>query len=71
MPDPSVPLTPEFFANPCCPPSISSTAPALVPAAVSKEKCPDNSPTAGGEETILSIGSPTSSDGGVEDAIVN
>ena len=28
MPDPSVPLTPEFFANPRCPPSISSAAPA-------------------------------------------
>ena len=37
MPDPSVPLTPELFANPRCPPSISSAAPAPDPPAVSKE----------------------------------
>ena len=71
MPDPSVPLTPEFFANPRCPPSISSAAPASDPAAVSKEECPENSPTAAGEEATLSMGPPASSDGGVEDAIVN
>ena len=71
MLDSSVPLTSEFFANPRCPPSISSAAPALDPAAVSKEECPKNSPTTAGEEAILPIGPPTSSDGGVEDAIVN
>ena len=69
MPDPSVLLTPEFFANPRCPPSISLAAPAS--AAVSKEQEPKNSPTAAGEEATLSMGPPTSSDGGVEDAIVN
>ena len=37
MLDPSVPLTPEFFANPRCPPSISSASPALDPAVGSKE----------------------------------
>ena len=71
MPDPSVPLTPEFFANLSCPPSISSTAQAPDPAAVSKEQCPKNSPTVAGEEATLPMGSPASSDGGVEDAIVN
>ena len=71
MSDPLVLLTLEFFANPRCPPSISSAAPALDPAAVSKEECPENSPTASGEEAILPIGPLASSDGGVEDAIVN
>ena len=71
MPDPSVPLTQEFFANPRFPPSISFAAPVLDPAAVSKEECPENSPTAAGEEAILPMGPPALSDGGVEDAIVN
>ena len=71
MPNPSVPFTPEFFANPRCPPSISKVAPVLDPAAASKEECPKNSPTAAEEEAILSMGPPASSDGGVEDAIVN
>ena len=68
MPDPSIP---EFFANPRCPPSISSAAPVLDPAVVNKEECPENSPTAAEEEAILLMGPPASSDGGVEDAIVN
>ena len=71
MLDPSVPLTPEFFANPCCPPSISSVAPAPDPAAFSKEECPENSPTAAGEEATVSMGPSASSGGGEEDAIVN
>ena len=71
MPDPSVSLTPEFFANPHCPPSISLAAPVLDPAAVRKEGCLENSPTAAGEEVILPMGPPASSDGEVEDAIVN
>ena len=71
MPDPSVPLTPEFFANPRCPPIILSTAPALDPTAINKEQCPKNSPTAVGEEATLPMGPPASSDGGVEDVIVN
>ena len=71
MLDPSIPLTPEFFANPRCPPSISSTTRAPDPAAVSKEECPENSPTTAGEESTLSMGPPASSGGGVDDAIVN
>ena len=71
MLDPSVPLTPEFFANSRCPPSISSTAPVLDPAVVSKEQCLKNIPTVVGEETTLPIGPPASSVGGVEEAIAN
>ena len=71
MPDPSIPLNPEFFANPCCPPSILSAAPAPDPAAVSKKQCPKISLTAAGEEATLLMGPSASSDGGVEDAIVN
>ena len=70
MSDPSVPLTPEFFANPCYPPSISSAAPASHPTVVSKEQCPKNSPTVAREEATLPMGLPASSDGGVEDDIV-
>ena len=40
MLDSSVPLTPEFFANPRCPPSISSAAPALDPTICSEEEHP-------------------------------
>ena len=71
MPDPSVPLTPNLFANPRCPPSISSAAPALDPAVGSKEEHPKISPTTFGEEANLSIGPPASSDGGIEDVIAN
>ena len=71
MPDPSVPLTPDFFANPRCPPRILSAVPAPDRAAVSKEQCPMNSPTAAGEETTLPIGPPASSNSGVKDAVVN
>ena len=58
MPDPSVPLTPEFFANPRCPPRASSSAPILDPAAVSREERPKNSSTAAGEEATLPMGLP-------------
>ena len=68
MSDPSVPLTPEFFDNPRCPPSI---APALDPAVGSKEEHPEISPTASREEGNLAIGPPASSDGGIEGAIAN
>ena len=71
MPDPSVPLTPEFFTNLRCPPSISSAAPTSDPSTVSKEECPENSPTAAREEATLPMGPPALSGGGVEDAIVN
>ena len=56
MSDPSVPLTPEFFANPRCPPSMLLAVPGPDPAAVSKEQCPKNSPTASGEEATLPMG---------------
>ena len=71
MPDPSVPLTPYFFANPRCPSITSSAAPAPDPAAVSREERPENSPTTAGEEETLPMGLPTSSDGGVKDAATN
>ena len=64
-------LTSEFFANSRCPPSILSAAPAPDLAAVSKEQCPKNIPTAVGEGETFSIGPPASSVGGVEDAIAN
>ena len=71
MTNPSVLLTLEFFANPRCPPSISSVAPAPDHAAVSKEECPENSPTVAREEATLPMGLPASSDSGVKDAIVD
>ena len=71
MPDPSVPLTPEFFSNPRCPPSIASAAPALDPVVGSEEEHPETSPTAAREEANLPIGSPASSGGGIENAIAD
>ena len=71
MSDPSVSQTPEFFANPHCPPSISSAALTPDPAAVSMEQCPKNIPTTIREEATLSIGPPASSVSGVKDAISN
>ena len=71
MSDPSVPLTSEFFANPRCPPSTSSAAPAPDPAAVSREERPESSPTAVREEATLPMGLPASSDGGVKDVAAN
>ena len=49
MPDPSVLLTPEFFANPRCPPSVllAAAAPKLV------EEHQENSPSAAREETFF------------------
>ena len=58
MPDPSVLLTLEFFANPRCPPGTSVTAPALDPVAVSREDSSENSPAAAGEETTLPMNLP-------------
>ena len=71
MPDPSVPLTSEFFANPRCPPSISSIAPALDPVVGSEEEHQETSPTAAGEEANLPIGPPALSGGGIESAIAD
>ena len=50
-------LTPEFFANPRCPPSTSSAAPTPNLAVVSKEERP--------------MGLSASSDGGFKDAAAN
>ena len=58
MPDPSVPLTPEFFSNPRCPPSTSAAAPALDHVAVSREDRSENSPTVAGEEITLPMDLP-------------
>ena len=53
MPNPSAPLTAEFFANPRCPPGASTAASVLAPIAVSWEDRSENSPVAAGEETVL------------------
>ena len=53
MPNPPVPLTAEFFANPRCPPSSSATASALAPIAVSGEERSENNPVAVEEEAVL------------------
>ena len=53
MPNPSVPLTAEFFANPRCPPGSSAAASTLDPIAISGEDRSDNSPTSAGDEAIL------------------
>ena len=58
MPDPSIPLTPEFFANPRCPLGTLAAAPALDRVAVSREDRSENSPTAVGEETTLLMNLP-------------
>ena len=53
MPNPSVPLTAEFFANPHCPPGALTAASALAPIAISGEERSENSPVAAGEEAVL------------------
>ena len=67
--DPSIPLTLEFFANPCCPPSVSSAAPALDIVIGGENKLPESIQTVFGEEEVLPIDPPAMSDDGVEDAI--
>ena len=71
MSDPLVPLTPEFFTNPHCPPSTSSVAPAPDLTAVSREERPESILTVAGEEETLPMGLPALSDGGVKDATTN
>ena len=71
MPNPLVPLTPEFFAHPGFPPSTLSTAPSSDPATVSREERPENSPTTAGEEATLPMDLPALSHGGVKDAAAN
>ena len=70
MYDPLVPLTLEFFANPRCPPSTSSTVLASDPDAISREERLENS-TAAREEATLPMGLPASSNGGVKDVVAN
>ena len=53
MPNPSVPLTADFFANPHCPPGVSVAASSLDPVVVIEEDRSVNSPSATGEEAIL------------------
>ena len=71
MPDPSVPLTPEFFANPHCPLSTSYVALAPDPAAVGREERPGNSPTTAKEKATLPMDLPVSSDSEVKNATAN
>ena len=53
MPNSSVPLTPDFFANPRCPPGASVAASSLDPVIVSEEDRSANSPSVAGEEAAL------------------
>ena len=53
MPNPFVPLTAEFFANPRCPPGASAAASTLAPIAVSGEEHSENSLVAAGDEVVL------------------
>ena len=53
MPNPSVPLTADFFANPHCPPGASAAASSLDPVVVSGEDRSVNSPSAAGEEAAF------------------
>ena len=69
--DPSIPFTSEFFSNPRCPISVSSTAPALDTIVGGEDEHSRSSPTAVGEEVVLSIDPPAMSDGGVEDIASN
>ena len=58
MPDPSVPLTPKFFANLRCPPGTSAATPALDSVAFSREDRLENSPAVAEEETTLPMNLP-------------
>ena len=53
MPNPSVPLTAEFFANPRCPPGPSAVASTLDPIAVGGEDHSEKSLAATDEEVVL------------------
>ena len=53
MSNPSVPLTAEFFANPCCPPSASAAASTLDLVAVNGEDRSENSPSTVGKKAVL------------------
>ena len=53
MPNPSVPLTAEFFSNPRCPPGASAPASSLDPIVVREEDRSADNPSAAGEEAVL------------------
>ena len=53
IPNPSVSLTAEFFANPRCPPGPSTAASTLDPIVVGGEDRSENSPAAVGKEAVL------------------
>ena len=53
MPNPSIPLTVDFFANPCCPPGASATASSLDPAVISEGDRSVNNPSAAGVEVVI------------------
>ena len=52
MPNPSVPVTAEFFANPRCPPSTSAAAPAPDAVVAIEEDCSTISPSTAGEGVV-------------------
>ena len=53
MPNPSVSLTADFFANPRCPQGVLAAASSLDPVVVSGEDRLVNSPSIAGEEVTL------------------
>ena len=53
MPNPSVPLTTDFFANPRCPPGSLAAASSLDPVVVGWEDRSKNSPSVADEEVAL------------------
>ena len=53
MPNPSVPLIADFFANPRCPPGASVAASSLDPVVISEGDRSVNSPSAAGVEVVI------------------
>ena len=53
MPNPSVPLTTDFFANPRCPPGALVTSSSLDPAVINEGDRSVNSPSTAGVEVVI------------------
>ena len=53
MPNPSVPLTVDFFVNPSCPPGASAAASSLDHVVISEGDRSVNSPSAAGVEVVI------------------
>ena len=53
MPNPSIPLTTNFFTNPRCPPGASAAASSLDPAVISEGDRSVNSPSVAGVEVVI------------------